>query len=509
MHHIDVLRQIYQGRRWILAADVLAAAPAHLAALARVGVNDMNDVFVVAGSQGTGPAPADVRTVVLGITADDLMSALHAFDDVIGDLPADVLAQVDAFDPDRRAAVIAPLFSQRSTAAGRPVWGARPASWRALEDKTVVDEVWLAAGVPQAPAVVVPADPSSLRAAAAAMDAGDGTAWVADNRQGWHGGATGLRWVRTDEQASAAAAFMAGRADRVRVMPFLDGVPCSIHGIVLPDGTRALRPCEMVVLRRPGHSELCYAGVASTWDPPTDDRDRMRAYARRVGDHLHAALGCRGAFSIDGIMTADGFRPTELNPRFGAALGLLSAAVEVPLYLLHLAVVEDVAADWRGADLERMIVTAADAAREVRCHVVVDRPVGDHIIGLRGVDGGMCPTDDPDAEVTVHCGPAAIGGSYGWRSRRASCRPGRWSRRWSRARSHGPRNTSTSVSARSRPHRTSVGRSRGPGRATTGGGASGPARGGRVRTSVRRPPPGSGRWRQPPCAAWPPAGSGW
>lgn len=407
MHHIDVLRGVHQGRPWILAADVLAGAPAHLTALACVGADE---VFVVAGSRGTGPAPGDVPTVVLGITAEDVMAALRAFDDALGDLPADVMAQLDAFDPGRRAAVIAPLFTQRSTAAGRPVWGARPASWRALEDKTIVDEVWRAAGVPHAPAVVVPADPPSLRSAARAMDAGAGTVWVADNRRGWHGGATGLRWVGTDEHVDAATAVMAERADHVRVMPFLDGVPCSIHGIVLPDGTVALRPCEMVVLRRPGRSELCYAGMASTWDPPADDREQMRAYARQVGEHLRAAVGYRGAFSIDGIMTTDGFRPTELNPRFGAALSLLEAAVDVPLYLLHLAVVEDVAADWRGADLERRIVAAADAAREIRCHVVVDRPVGHQTVRLRRAGGGMRGTDAADADVTIHSGPGATGG---------------------------------------------------------------------------------------------------
>ena len=36
--------------------------------------------------------------------------------------------------------------------------------------------------------------------------------------------------------------FFLTRCDRVRVMPFLDGVPCSIHGLVLPDGTAAVPP---------------------------------------------------------------------------------------------------------------------------------------------------------------------------------------------------------------------------------------------------------------------------
>lgn len=406
MHHIDVLRRVYRGRPWIVAADVLAVAPTHLAALARVGADE---VFVVAGSRGTGPPPAGVGTVVVGITAGDVMSALHLFDDALGDPPTEVVAAVDAFDPQRRAAVIAPAFTQRTTAVGRPVWGARPASWRALEDKTVVDEVWRAAGVPQAPAVVVPAAAPSLRAAAAALDVGAGTVWVADNRRGWHGGAAGLRWVRTDEQAAAASAYMAEHADQVRVMPFLDGTPCSIHGIVLPDTTVALRPCEMVVLRRPGRSDLCYAGMADTWDPPAAERERLRAYARRVGAHLRGTVGYRGAFSIDGVMTTEGFRPTELNPRFGAALGLLDAAVDIPLYLLHLAVVEQVDADWRAADLERAIVAGADADRQVRCHVVVDRSVGDHTIGLVPHGAGLAGTTVPDAHITIHCGPATVG----------------------------------------------------------------------------------------------------
>ena len=55
------------------------------------------------------------------------------------------------------------------------------------------------------------------------------------------------------------------QSNRVRVMPFLEGVPCSVHGIVLPDGTAALRPVELVTLRR--GTDLVYAGCATFWDP--------------------------------------------------------------------------------------------------------------------------------------------------------------------------------------------------------------------------------------------------
>ncbi|HEX6255504.1 MAG TPA: hypothetical protein VFZ70_06795 [Euzebyales bacterium] len=403
--HMRWLAQVYGDRRWIVASDVLAGATSQVDMLQSFGATD---VLVVAGSRGTGPVP-DVDTVVLGLEADGLMESIHAFDDAMANAGGDVHAVLNRFDPQRGARVLAPLFTQLTRAFGRRVWGARPAAWRALEDKTVIDEVWRSSGVPVAPSAVVPSDATALRAAASALDAGAGTVWVADNRRGWHGGATGLRWVRSEEQASAAATFMAERADQVRVMPFLEGIPCSINGFVLPDVTLAFRPSEMVVLRRPGRSDLLYAGMATVWDPPAADRDEMRDHARRVGAHLRSSVGYRGAFSIDGVLTADGFRPTELNPRFSAALDMQGAAAEVPAGLIHYAVVEGVNISWDPTWLERHVVDRADDARQARCHIVAAVAVGERTIALRRADGGWHETEVAAADVTVQCGPSPVG----------------------------------------------------------------------------------------------------
>ena len=404
--HSAELRAIYGGRRWILANDVLAGATADVEALTDLGVDDL---LVVAGSRGTGPVPEGVPARVLGLRAPTMMAAIHAFDHALESPDDETVRAVVNFDPERRARVITPMFSQVAIAADRRVWGARRASWRALEDKTIIDALWRAVGVPRATSTVVPADPGHLHAAAAALDDGAGTVWVADNRRGWHGGASGLRWVRTPSDVDAAAVAMAERADAVRVMPFLEGIPCSIHGLVMPDMTLAFRPCEMVVLRRPGRQDLLYAGMGSTWSPTRADRDAMRLYARRVGDHLRAALGYRGAFSIDGVMTAVGFRPTELNPRFSAALAMLGASAALPLNLLHLAVVEGVAVRWRDAELERTVVAAADRSPAARVHVLVDRAPDQESVALRrGPDGWRVVEDAP--QVTVHGGPASAGG---------------------------------------------------------------------------------------------------
>ena len=143
--------------------------------------------------------------------------------------------------------------------------------------------------------------------------------WTGDARDGFNGGGNFVRWLRDDHDRAAAEAFFRPRCDRVRVMPFLEGVPCSIHGFVLPDGTAALRPVEIVIAAGPGHPDVRpTAGSGRTWDPPAADREAMRAAVHRVGAHLQRAHGYRGAFGIDGVLTADGFRPTELNTRMSA-----------------------------------------------------------------------------------------------------------------------------------------------------------------------------------------------
>ena len=62
----------------------------------------------------------------------------------------------------------------------------------------------------------------------------------------------------------------------------------------------------------------------------------MRGVARRVGAELRRRVGFGGAFTVDGVMTAEGFRPTELNPRMGAGLMQIArGADEVPVDLVH------------------------------------------------------------------------------------------------------------------------------------------------------------------------------
>jgi len=355
----EALATCFGGRPWLICVDVLQGYRLMHQELSRYGVERC---FVLAARHGTGDPPDDdaVDWHCLDIPpATDLMDAIHGAERALRDLPAEVQARVDAFDPARRMPSIGVFFSNGRPVAGRPMVGARPQAWQALEDKVVIDAVWDAAGVPRAPSEVVPVTREALQAAADRIDQGAGTVWAGDAREGFHGGASRTRWVRTEADAMAAAELLAPHCDTARVMPFLDGVPCSVHGLVLPDGVVVLRPAEMLVLRR--GSDLVYCRAATFWDPAPAARAEMRAVARRVGEHLRATVDYRGAFTVDGVLTAEGFRPTELNPRVGAAMSMMVPGV--PMSLVHYALIERVDLGVSAEALEAAWLTRADAQR--------------------------------------------------------------------------------------------------------------------------------------------------
>jgi hypothetical protein len=227
--------------------------------------------------------------------------------------------------------------------------------------------VWDRAGVDRAPAVVVPADADALARAASQVDGGGGTVWSGDAREGFNGGAEFVRWVRGADDAASAASYFGAHCDAVRVMPFLEGIPCSIHGIVFDEHVAAIRPVEMVTLRRPpGHPEgaFFYAGCSTFFDPPDATRASMREITRTTGALLRAEVGFRGAFTIDGVATARGFLPTELNPRSGAGLSvMLRGLADFPLQQLLDALVGGLTLAYDPHELERDLVEAADATR--------------------------------------------------------------------------------------------------------------------------------------------------
>ena len=93
-------------------------------------------------------------------------------------------------------------------------------------------------------------------------------------------------------------------------------------------------------------------------------RAAMGEAARRVGVLLREEIDYRGAFTLDGVATADGFRPTELNPRFGAGLGVITRGLDgLPLHLVLDLVVSGTHLEISATELEALLLEQSDASR--------------------------------------------------------------------------------------------------------------------------------------------------
>ncbi len=355
----DPLRELVDGRKVILAGGPTAGWTSVVAALRELGAAE---VFVVA-TQGTGVGlqPPDTPSVVVEpIESDDTMASVRAALRALVEPPDHVVSAIEAFDPDRTAVVFGIFLAETPTLCGRPLVAHRRPKWVALEDKTCLHEVLDRAGVSRARSAVVPVDDAAT--AWRSFDDGTGAVIAADATEGYHGGGSRTRWVTDDAEAVAAVAELAPHCTTVRLMPFLDGVATSVHGIVLPDGVVALRPVELVTLRQGRH--LVYSGCATFWDPPTELREEMRDAARRLGEQLRTDVAFRGAFTLDGVATRDGFLPTELNPRFGAGLSVITRGLpDLPLTLLLDLVVAGRPLPISAVELEAEILADADASR--------------------------------------------------------------------------------------------------------------------------------------------------
>ncbi len=400
-----------RDHRWILVCQHLATVGRVVDLFTELGAEG---VFVVAAIEGTGDLPDRdaLQHYLVGSGGESIMDAIRHYSRDLAAPPAELMDRLEDFDPEYRARVVLVYAAEPvATLLGRRVFGPRRPEWAVLENKITVGDLWDAAGVEQAPYEIVPAEPVAMDRAVHRVDRGLGAAVVGDNKEGWHGGGDLLRWVRTPTDLDAAAAFFAAHCDEVRVMPFLEGIPCSIHAMVLGRDVISFRPAEMVMLRRRGEeSALRYAGAATYWDPPDEDREAMRAIAKQVGAHLRDTVGYQGALTVDGVMTAEGFRPTELNPRYGAALAVVSSGLpELPLYYVHLMALDGIGG-LRPAALELLVIDAADRTRGGGgwTAVHVERPPAEMEIVF--TDRGAEKAGERLADAKVIIGPGSSGG---------------------------------------------------------------------------------------------------
>jgi hypothetical protein len=410
------LSEPFRGRPVIVAFKVLAGMTHDVARLKQWGA--LRPLLIARGT-GTGPLPspddADIWIIPLD-PAPSLSEEVREVHRLIASPPAELVRRVEDFDPDRRAVWWLAPFAGHGSLLARDVMGGRPDEWGRLEDKLLCDEIWDAAGVTRSPIRIVPAIGAELAAATKAIGGPDGAVWSGDAREGVNGGGDFVRWVRSDADVESMTPYFAAHCDRVQVLPFLEGVPCSIHGFALADGVAAFRPVELVMLRRPAGNRFILGGMSTWWDPSDADREEMRDLVRRVGAILVDRVGYRGGFGIDGVMTRDGFRPTELNPRFtGGLMTLARSMPDVPLELLQMCAVAGRDPRVNAATLERLVVDAADAARFANALGLSDRAWDGETdeVDLAWQDGRFTVASDPLARVgSMAAGPAATKGTF-------------------------------------------------------------------------------------------------
>lgn len=363
-YYTRLLRPVFAGRKFLLTGRIAVLLGNLSRMLTGLGADRP---FLLAGYEGTGsiPGPEDGELRLLGVEGTDILAEERDYQRTLDKLSPELKRDIDSWDPDGTARCIhTSALAVSRPVADRQSYGARPAAWAELEDKVRIDTFWDAVGVRRAPSRIVAADYGVVRAAADALSSSNGTVWAADAREGLNGGGLGLRWVRPGDDGRDSFAFLSGIANRVRVMPFIEGIPVSIHGIVFPQTVAVFRPVEMIVLRPSTGDRLFYAGFATAFDPHPDDREAMRRLAYRVGSALRETVGYRGPFGIDGVLAKEGFLPTEMNTRAGALLGpLANGSPELPLEPLCLAITEGERLDYRPDLLERAIVESADKHR--------------------------------------------------------------------------------------------------------------------------------------------------
>ena len=197
-----------------------------------------------------------------------------------------------------------------------------------------------------------------------------------DAKSGFHGGATRTRWAKTVEQLQMILDDLLIECDQARVMPLLDGVSCSMHGWVFPNGEYiSLRPCEMLVSYSEQETRFEYHGASSYWQPIPSIREEMQEAVEKAAELLANKYDYRGVFTIDGIATKDGFYPCELNPRFGGALGRMSVALpDLPLLSMHYASIEGYDLGITPYQLKDLIISAAEAKPIIRGMIEINEP---------------------------------------------------------------------------------------------------------------------------------------
>lgn len=345
------------------------------------------DVFVGAISQEGGVGSDWHTWFAFGSAAK--RTSRTSFELLLASKPTSFGQWLDEIDPDGTLILLGGVFTEVPEFFGRQVHGWRRPEWGMWEDKTRIDALFAKASVPIPPHALIDIEASVSADEFSSLDAGNGFIVAMDSSEGYVGDAKGLRWIGLAADLPNCIESLRGRSRRFRIAPFLEGIPCSTLGIVLEDGVAVFDPIEVVTLRNYCANKLLFCGTSNHWRPPPDAAHSMREATRRAGIELASCSGYRGFYSMDGLLTDNGFLATELNPRHASGLGLNFAANWFPDYLFQRAVQEGIDDVWSTPSMwiETEFRKVIASYPSFRIGWKVDDVIDDERVAIQGIGG--------------------------------------------------------------------------------------------------------------------------
>ena len=114
----------------------------------------------------------------------------------------------------------------------------------------------------------------------------------------------------------------------IRQMP-VEGIPCSVSCIANGTSARALSLNRQFNRGGEGERSFGFAGAITPFQP--SEQGSILAMAEEIA----AKSGCIGSLGIDFMLTDDGIRAIEINPRFQATLDIVEMSTGVNIFEMH------------------------------------------------------------------------------------------------------------------------------------------------------------------------------
>lgn len=310
---------------------------------------------------GLGPLPSDVQLLSpfpLETSGDGMRIVL----------PSHILEGLRTFDPHREALVIGSGSTSSCLIDGRAIINARPKLQEQYESKLISEQILSTVMDRKELTRIMGISHRNFYGQCSQIDLGDGIVLSGDSSTGPGTAGSHVWWVTNSAQAVNAVKHLRSNGGMVRVMPYVRGIPASMHGLVLADGLITCPPMQLINLLRSsdGHvaTRFFTAGSATLSVLDSHLMARMRTLIRSIGEELAARVGYRGMYCVDGIVTEDSFIPTEINTREGSSIGVhFSLADEVPIQLLNAAALSTTAVASSARELDTALEMTSPKAR--------------------------------------------------------------------------------------------------------------------------------------------------